>query len=423
MKVLQINQVYKFGSTGRIVSDLKLKAESNDIKMYVAYGYYTKVNNVGHEDDALCLQPHVLRRKLNILRTRLFDRHGFYNEHETNKLLRWIDEIKPDIIHLHNIHSHYVHVARLFEYIKKSNIPVVWTLHDCWSFTGHCAHFDYVKCEKWKTQCHHCPIIHNYPPTWFIDRSERTYKDKKNAFTGVDNMTIVSPSEWLIGLTKFSFLKEYPSAVINNGIDINVFKPICNNSIKAKLGIANKKMYLIILPVFEKSKGAHYIVPLSEMLSNNEALVVVGLSSSQCKKISSEKCICINRTESIHELAEYYSAADVYLNLTLEDTFPTTNLEAVACGTPVVTFATGGSVEVVKSGENLKRESDDTIVTPIGTVVPHGNINLLLEHARIIADKGKNVYADACRKKAEMRYDRDKQYQKYIDLYKSILSE
>ena len=172
-------------------------AEQKGIESFAAYG--PEIDNGDH--GTLRLQS-IPRRKMNILRTRLFDHHGFYNEKETERLIRWMDELKPDVIHLHNIHNHYVHVGRLFEYIKEHNIPVVWTLHDCWPFTGHCAYFDYANCDKWMTMCHECPSIHEYPPTWFLDRTSRNYIDKKNVFCGVKHLTLVTPSKWLSGLTR-----------------------------------------------------------------------------------------------------------------------------------------------------------------------------------------------------------------------------
>lgn len=327
MKVLQINTTFRNGgSTGRIAYDLMQIQKQEGIEAYAAYGYET---GAPHTDNTICLQS-TLQRKINILRTRLFDHHGFYNEAETRKLIRWMDEIHPDIIHLHNIHNHYVNVKMLFDYIKQHDIPVVWTLHDCWPFTGHCAYFDFANCDKWKNGCYDCPSLKNYPPTWCFDRTRRNYKDKKIVFTGVKNLTLVTPSEWLAKLTRESFLKDYPVEVINNGVDTNVFKPKVSD-IKKKLGIEGKKVILSVVNMWGGRKGSEYLVKLASLLSDDEVIVVVGMQPSQMKYLVPEKMIGIQRTNSVQELAMFYSAADVFVIPTLEDNFPTTNIESLAC--------------------------------------------------------------------------------------------
>lgn len=419
MKVLQINQTYRHGgSTGRIAYDLQQTQQLEGIEGFVAYGY-----SDGEDPNAqsLCLQERVIRRKINILRTRLFDHHGFYNETETGRLIQWMDELKPDIIHLHNIHNHYVHVGRLFDYIKKHDIPVVWTLHDCWPFTGHCAYFNYANCDKWKTMCHDCPSIHEYPPTWFFDRTTRNYNDKKNAFSGVKNLTLVTPSKWLAELTRESFLSDYPVVPINNGIDIDVFRPT-NDNVKERLGISGKKMLLAMATTFDRRKGTQYLKQLPERLSDDEVLVLVGLAKEQLGQFNMPRCIGIGRTNSVEELAAYYSAADVFINPTLEDNFPTTNIEALACGTPVVTFNTGGSVESVLDGERIVSENE-IIYSSVGAVVPKDDMQAMLTAVRILMAKGKAFFSGACRKKAEEHYDKNKQYMKYIELYNEVYAK
>lgn len=405
MKVLQINTTFKKGgSTGRIAFDLMQIHQREGIESYAAYAYDLGVNDI---PNTIYLQSGI-RRKLNTLRTRLFDHHGFYNEHETKKLIRWMDEIHPDIIHLHNIHNHYVNVKMLFEYIKQHDIPVVWTLHDCWSFTGHCAYFDFAGCDKWKTGCHHCPSLKDYPPTWFFDRTRRNYADKKDVFTGVQNLTLCPPSKWLGGLAKESFLKDYSVEVINNGVDTTIFKPT-DSDVKSKLGIADKKMILAVASIFNARKGVKYLKELPELLHDDETLVIVGVKPAQKEFFSHPRCITINRTDSLQELAAYYFAADVFINPTLEDNFPTTNIEALACGTPIVTFKTGGSIEPV---------TEET-----GAIVDKYDMNGLLSAVREIICKGKDAYQSACITKARNDYNKEIQYMKYIELYKRILEK
>lgn len=408
IKVLQINTVYKNGgSTGRIVYDLKSIGEKNNIMMYVAYGYeYSKLL----EEDYIKTKKleGILELKWNILKTRLFAHHGFYNLRATTRLIRYMDEIKPDIIHLHNIHNHYVNIAMLFDYIKKHNIPVVWTLHDCWSFTGWCAYFDLAKCDKWKSGCKgECRCLHDYPFTWFFNRSQQNFLDKKRTFCGVKDLTLITPSQWLADLTRESFLNDYPVEVINNGVDTDIFKPKTDNNIRSKYGVPQTtKVILALMSGFNKRKGAEYLLKLPDLLSDNECLVIVGISNRQKKMLPRKHCIGITRTDNVNDLASIYSTADVFINPTLEDNFPTTNIESLACGTPVITFRTGGSIESV----------DDTT----GLIVSQGNLNELLISIRSIISKGKGEYKDACIEKAKVQYNKAKQYQKYIELYQQI---
>lgn len=416
MRVLQINTFYLFGSTGRIVRDLKVLSEQNGIESFAAFG-----PEIDNGDKGILRLQSIARRKVNILRTRLFDYHGFYNEKETEKLIWWMNEINPDVIHLHNLHNHYVHVGMLFDYIKTQNLPVVWTLHDCWPFTGHCAHYEYLNCEKWKEKCFDCPSLKDYPPTWLFDRTQRNFESKKSAFSGVKQMTLVTPSKWLAELTRESFLNIYPVEVLNNGVDIKVFSPQ-DNEVKIRLGVVGKKMLLAMGTSFTRMKGTDYLLQLPQYLHDDEVLVIVGLGEGQIKQFSHPKCIGLGRSLCIKELSEYYSSADVFINPTLQDNFPTTNLEALACGTPVVTFNTGGSVESVLDGEDIISDNGITY-SSVGAVVPKSDLPSMLRAVREIMAKGKAAYSTACRKKAEERYDKNKQYMKYIELYNKVCAK
>ena len=416
MKVLQINTRYKNGgSTGRIAYDLKQVAEQNGIEAYVAYGY--EFDNV-NDEHTLCMEGKV-ELTISKLQSRVFARHGFYNQASTRRLLEYADNIKPDIIHLHNIHNHYVHCGMLFDYIKKHDIPVVWTLHDCWGFTGWCAYFDYAKCDKWRTHCHACPCKNDYPYAWFSARASSNFDLKSRTFLGVKRLTLVTPSQWLADLTRHSFLKDYPVKVINNGVDTDVFRP-CGNSAKEKLGVKGKSMFLAMASGFGVRKGGDYLKKLPGLLSDDEVLVLVGKGASAFAAENPEKVIGVEYTNDVRELAGYYSAADVFINPTLEDNFPTTNIEALACGTPVVTFDTGGSVEAVLDGE-IAQENGNIKNTKVGAVVPQGDLPSLLSAAREICLQGKNKYVESCRKKISERYNKNVQYQKYVKLYKSIV--
>lgn len=407
MKVLQINTFYGYGSTGRIVCELKDVAKRHGIECYVAFGYdYIPKNDEKNSVYRIATDHELLVSKLW---TKAIGRHGFNNKSETRRLLAWIDEVKPDLIHMHNIHNHYVNVRMLLEYISKKNIPCVLTMHDCWTFTGHCAYFDYSECNKWKTGCCHCPSLKDYPKTYaLIDPSPWNYRMKQKLFAPLD-ITFVSPSLWLCNLQQQSFLKDKPCVVINNGVDLNVFRPILSD-VRQRYGIGDRKMILAIVGGLAPRKGRDYLLKLPLLLNDDEVLVLVGLQKGQKVLLpNTPKVIGIQRTKTSDELVGLYSEADVFVNPTLEDNFPTTNIEALACGTPIVTFNTGGSPEVV---------------TPeTGMVVKKGDMEGLLSAIRTVLSKDKTRYVDACRKKAEKDYNKNVQYSKYIELYNNILSK
>jgi glycosyltransferase involved in cell wall biosynthesis len=340
MKVLQINSVCGRGSTGRIVLDIHNELMMQGHQSFVAYGREPAVDcngviRIGSKYDVY----------LHVLRTRIFDEHGFGSRKATAKFIKKIDEIKPDIIHLHNIHGYYLNIEVLFNYFKEVQVPMVWTLHDCWSFTGHCAYFDYVGCSRWREGCFRCPQKSRYPSSWFFDKSLVNWKKKKELFAGFKNMTLVTPSRWLAELVKQSFLKDYHVVVIPNGIDTSVFKPTPSD-FRKRYGLENKFIILGVANVWEERKGLKYFLELSKMLNDDEVIVLVGLNEKQ-KKYLPKNIIGISRTSSVRELAGIYTAADVFVNPTLEDNYPTVNLEAQACGTLVITFDSGGAKETI----------------------------------------------------------------------------
>jgi glycosyltransferase involved in cell wall biosynthesis len=355
---------------------------------------------------------------IHVLHTFLKGEHGFASGKQTGRLIEKIREYDPDIIHLHNIHGFYLDVEQLFWYLKRAGKPVVWTLHDCWSFTGHCAHFDYIGCMKWKTGCEHCPQYRSvYPYALFKDNSRGNYNRKKKAFTGVPSLTVVTPSRWLAGYVKESYLGEYPIRVIPNGIALDKFHPV-DRGLCRKLSMEGKFIILGVASMWEERKGYAYFEELADRLDDSYQIILIGLSKQKMKKLH-PKIHGVMRTNSMEELAEYYSMADVYVNTTLEDTFPTTNLEALACGTPVITFATGGSVESV----------DDST----GKIVPKGDTEALIraiEELRAETDyvsgssggEKASEIREACLKKSK-EYDKNDRFRDYIQLYRELLEE
>ena len=343
MKILFINSVCGIGSTGRICTDLAKEYENNGDEVKIAYG---RSNVVSEKYRKYAVKiGGKLNTKLHFLKTRLFDKHGFGSKRATNKFLKWADKYDPDVLWLHNLHGYYINVEMLFNWIKsRPKMQVKWTLHDCWAFTGHCSYFTIANCDKWKEKCEKCPQKRKYPKS-IADNSAKNYERKKKAFTGVKNMSLITPSKWLADLTKQSFLKDYPVEVKYNTIDTEIFKPTPSD-FREKHGLKDKKIVLGVASVWDERKGLDDFVKLSQMLDENYKIVLAGVSDKQKKKLP-KNVLAITRTNSAKELAEIYTAADVFLNLTYEDNYPTVNLEAQACGTPCITYRTGGCVESV----------------------------------------------------------------------------
>lgn len=399
--VLQINSVVNAGSTGRIAEDIGNLLIENGWKSFIAYGRMANPSKsipirIGTKWD---IYQHVLK-------TRLFDMHGFGSNHATRRFITQIEHIKPDIIHLHNIHGYYINIELLFSYIKAKNIPVIWTLHDCWSFTGHCTYFSYIGCEKWQTECNKCPQVRDYPGSWFIDQSKYNFRNKKKIFNSIKNLTLVPVSKWLGDLANNSFLKGFAIQVINNGIDINVFKPVSTYDIRNRFNLTNKFVILGVAHIWTTRKGLADFLKLSANLKEDEVILLIGMSKKSIAKLPIN-IIGLGKTESVSELAGFYSLADVFVNPTHEDNFPTTNLEALACGTPVITYNTGGSPEAV--------------VDKTGFVIEQGDISGLIKSIQTIKSKGKSSYSLACRERAEKLYNKNDRYMDYMKLYESLL--
>ena len=353
MRVLMINVVCGIRSTGRICTDLATALETQGYEVKIAYGreavpkqFQKYAVKIGTNLDV----------KLHALMARVVDGAGFGSKAITLKFIKWIEEYNPDIIHLHNIHGYYINIEVLFDYLKKSGKKVIWTLHDCWGFTGHTAYCDSVKCNRWIKGCFECPLLQEYP-TSFIDRSEQNWKKKKRILTGVPNMTIVTPSKWLGGLVKKSFLKEYPVEIINNGIDISKFYPV-KSDFRKKNNFANKYILLGVATSWDKNKGLMDYIKLADLLGEEYKIILVGLTKEQIKQLP-DNIMGIERTANIQELAEIYTVADLFLNLSYCENYPTVNIEAMACGTPVLTYRTGGSPEIVEDYGGIVVEQGD----------------------------------------------------------------
>lgn len=403
--LFQISIEVNSGSVGRIAEQIGQLALSHGWESYITYARNhlpskSKTVKIGTKWDIYW----------HGIMTRLFDRHCLHSTKATKKLIQQIERIHPDIIQLHHIHGYFLDMEVLFKYLSSVSTPVVWIFHDCWAMTGHCAYFDYVGCNKWRTQCETCVQKKTYPGSFLLDRSSENYRLKRKFFTSVKNMTIVPVSNWLGDIVSQSFLQNYPLKVIQNGIDLEQFSPRTNQDImvmKDKLGLSKYSVVLLgVASTWDQRKGLCDFVQLYGMIPSEWKIVLVGLSKAQIKKLPAG-IIGIERTENVTQLATLYSLASVFINPTWEDTFPTTNVEALACDTPVITYKTGGSVESVSKA--------------VGYVVEKGDVAAIKERIGEIIMKGENAYKGICRDRALALYDKNDRFEDYMKLYNKLI--
>ena len=393
-RLLQINITANWGSTGRIAESIGKSALDNGWESYIAYGRWCNSSN-----SQLIKVGNKFSKYLHFAEQLIRDNEGLCSRLDTKKLIKQIDVLKPDVVQLHNLHDHYLNYRILFEYLNQTNIQVVWTFHDCWAFTGHCFHFAKKDCMMWKTGCHSCPMRNVLPKTLF-DRSKKNFELKKRLFVGCRNLTIVPVSEWMAGFVRQSFLRDKRIEVINNGIDLTVFCP-CEKQ-KASVGYE----VLAVSSVWNEDKGLSDILKLRELLPESYRITIVGLTSKQVSLLP-PKIEGIVRTQNVQELVRLYSNSNVLINPTYADTFPTVNLEALACGTPVITYRTGGSPEAID--ENT------------GAVVEQGDVEGMAEAIKSVCSFNSKQYALACRKRAEEYFDNVKCFEKYVKLYEELI--
>ena len=399
MRIAIINMVHH-GSTGKIMfqtAEVARKA-GFDVKTYSSIPF-----SVRGKMDVPQIENHYVwgsffENGVHYALGSTLGRNGCYSKRGTRKLIRDLQAFKPDLIHLHNLHVFCINLPMLFRHIKKHNIPVIWTLHDCWTFTGNCAHFTLAKCNGWRTGCGNCPQLEAYPKSR-IDNTSGMYRHKQKWFTGVQDLTIVTPSNWLAELVGESFLKDYPVKVIHNGIDLAVFKPT-ESDFRKKHGCEGKFILLGVAFGWGVRKGLDVFVELASRLDDRFQIVLVGTDDAVDRNLP-EGIISIHRTQNQAELAEIYTAADLFVNPTREDNYPTVNMESLACGTPVVTFRTGGSPEMV----------DPTC----GSVVPCDDIDALEQEILRIAET-RPYSTDACLNKAK-EFDMNQRFEEYVKLY------
>ena len=393
MRVIQINTTCEKGSTGGICVAISSILDDENIENKILYS----LNESNYPNGIKYSNKKYI--KLQALKSRILGNYGLNSARSTWRLINEIEKINPDIVHIHNIHSHDCNFEILFSYLKEKKTKIIWTFHDCWAFTAYCPYFTAARCEKWRSQCSDCPQYKVY--SWFFDRSETLFERKKKALSGLD-LTIVTPSEWLADLTRQSFLGNYPVKVINNGIEIGVFKPT-EGDFKEKYNIGDKKIVLGVALGWDERKGLDVLVELAGRLGDEYQVVLVGTNDKIDENLP-DNIISIHRTHNREELAEIYTVADVFVNPTCEENYPTVNMEAISCGTPVITFRTGGSPEIL----------DDSC----GVVVECGDIDAMeREVIRVCTEKP--FSKEACLEKVE-EFNADERFKEYVKLYREI---
>ena len=396
MKVVQINATCGVGSTGKICVGISELMSAHGIENFILYSSRTS----GYPLGIRCSNDRYVR--MQALKSKILGNYGFNSKRATQKIIRELERIEPDLVHLHNIHGHDCDLESLFSYFQRKKTKLVWTFHDCWTYTAYCPHFTMMKCEKWRTQCSDCIQYRDY--SWFFDRSEELFEKKKRLFSGLD-LTIVTPSKWLADLVKESFLKEYPVKVINNGIDLEVFRPTPSD-FRERSGLVGKKLILGVAFGWGERKGLDVFVKLACRLPEAYRIILVGTDEKVDRELP-ESITSIHRTQNQRELAEIYSAADLFVNPTREENYPTVNMESLACGTPVLTFRTGGSPEVVDSSCGAVVDCDDVE-------------SLEKEIIRICSDTPFTEHD--CLKRAAS-FEQKERFREYLNLYDEIIIE
>ncbi len=405
MKVLQINTVTGTGSTGRIAEDILETVLAHGDEGIIACG----INNTSKRfaDKVYKIGGRINVRLFHAAISRITDRAGFYSTYSTKRLINYIKQERFDIIHLHNLHGYYINISVLFEELAKMPVKVIWTFHDCWPMTGHCTYFDYIGCEKWKDKCEKCPQKNKYPKSIGLDNSTRNYLDKKRLFNSID-YTIVTPSNWLNNLCKESYLSSKPICTIYNGVDLTKFYPRDAYQLKKSYGIDDKFIIIAVsagwdMREMDDRKGIKDILELRKQLDDSYAIVLIGFKDELSMKDLPKGITGVLKTKDLDELAEWYSAGDIFINPTREEVLGMVNIEALACGTPVITYNTGGSPE--------------TIDKSCGMIIEKGNITALRES--IINCRNNNFLEASCVNRAKI-FNKKVCYERYYELYQQM---
>lgn len=400
-KLLQVNITANWGSHGKIAEGIGQLAIHEGWESHIAYGRWmnpseSKLYHIGSMFD----------ERIHGLASRILDNQGLMSKKVTKKFIDYVKKLSPDIIHLHNIHGYYLNYPLLMDFLVAYGKPVVWTLHDCWSFTGHCAHYMFAGCNKWQSHCHNCAQKKEYPSSLLLDNSFKNFDLKKKYFTSIQDLTLVPVSKWLEDDISKSFLKNIHCHQIYNGIDVNTFYPDKSLNIRKKYGLAESTKIILGVASNWYHKGLEDFGELATQIKGNYKIILVGVNEKDVKKIPNE-IIKIKRTEDINEMRNLYSQADVFFNPTIEDNFPTTNIESLSCGTPVITYNTGGCKEAITEGT--------------GFTINQKDLKEGIRKIEAICSYGKDFYKNVCRQRAINNFDKNIRFKEYLNLYKELL--
>ncbi|MDD3334226.1 MAG: glycosyltransferase [Eubacteriales bacterium] len=399
MRVFQLNTFCGVKSTGRICTEIAKLVEKDGGACRIGFGAGKPPKEL--ERYAYRIGTPI-ERKLYSAARKVFDLEGYGAIPGTYRLVEELKAFQADIVHLHNLHGCYLNLSILFRYLRAAGTPVLWTLHDCWPFTGHCAYFDYAGCKLWQTGCHDCPQLRSYPVCYGLDGSKRNYAHKKSLFTSLSNLTFVTPCEWMQAPLKHSFLSPYPVKTIYNGVDLEAFHPIVN-SLRTRYGLEDKKVVLSVASDWDERKGLRFLVEAAKRMGSDYRFVVIGLTQAQVESLP-PSMLGVCHTSDVQELAAWYTTADCLANPTLEDNMPMVNLESLACGTPVAVFRTGGCPEAIEPS--------------CGCVVEKGDVDGLCTAIQELCGH-KSMMEQACIEQAK-RFDSQKTFQRYLEVYKEL---
>lgn len=380
-----INSIYPYGSTGRICLEMQKSLQDRGFDVVCFHGEGAETSPANYNFSFK------FSKCVNAFLSRLDDRAGFHSKIETKRLLNKLDEFSPNLLIVHNMHAYYLDLELFLNYVSNKKIPVIFVLHDCWNFTGHCSYFDYIQCKKWMNQCGECPQTKSYPKSFLCDKSMENYNEKKMLFSKIENKVFVTPSFWLESLVRESFLKNNPIVTIHNGIDLNVFKKQSTDK------RSDKKIILCVANAWDERKGLNDVVTLSHLVQDEYEIKIVGRLKNRVKL--PPNIVHISHTNNALELARLYSSADVFFNPTYEDNYPTVNLEALACECPVVCYRTGGATEMLDSKYTVEK----------------GDLKNALEIIKQITEDGLYHFPD------RLLFDKKLQYEKYLEIIEKML--
>lgn len=401
MKIVQINAVYGYSSTGRNVAEMH------------EYFWQRGIESFVFTSDKEYLDKHIYRigdkwdHKLHALYSRVWGLQGYFSQSATRRMIRQIDRIVPDVVVLHNLHANYIHLPLLLDFLAKKDIATLLVLHDFWFMTGHCCHYTSIGCYKWQTECHHCPLLHTYNKSLFFDRSRKIYRDKKRLFQAIPRLGVIGVSRWVLQEARQSFLKEAKLLdFIYNWIDLSVFHPLPTASLGEKLNLSSSDFVVLgVAQGWSPAKGLNQFMEIARKMPDVK-VVLVGRFPTDI----SVPCnlLTVGEVNTPQKLAEYYSMADVFVNPSIQETFGKVTAEALACGTPVVGSNTTATPELIPAS--------------CGFTFSPSDVDDLLKKVALVRERGKQAYSEYCQRLASENFGKEGQIAKYIQCFHQLLS-